>query len=161
MFVSGERAGELARDAAGSLGGVRTLDLLRGAGVGKAELVRDLRGEPAYWLVPFFIHERVAGFARVLGDGRVAHIGAFGSGDERSAVTGIDSSQAGRIASGRINSEAGESASEPVFVHDGPIGREAWLVEVRRDGRPIRWIFVVSPSSVYERPAGTFPGAGE
>lgn len=46
-----------------------------------------------------------------------------------------------------------ELASEPVFVHDGPIGKKAWLDEVSMHGKPSRWIFV-SRELVYERRAG-------
>jgi len=48
----------------------------------------------------------------------------------------------------------GEAAADPVFIHDGPVGKEAWLIEVMRDRVPIRWIFV-TPAFIYERPAGT------
>ncbi len=159
--MSEERAVELAKGEMGSLSGVRTLASLRTASVGKPVLVRDLRKEPSYWLVPFIISGKAAGFARVLGDGKVAHIGAFGAGDTRKVVTGIDAPEARRVAAGRISPEKGETLGEPVFVHDGPIGREAWLVEALKGGRPTRWIFIVSPSAVYERPAGEMPGTNE
>jgi hypothetical protein len=29
-----------------------------------------------------------------------------------------------------------------MYVHDGPPGREAWVIEVSRQGRATRWIFV-------------------
>jgi hypothetical protein len=41
-----------------------------------------------------------------------------------------------------------------MFVHDGPPGREAWLVPVAvGGGRITRWIFV-SEGGIYERTAG-------
>jgi len=52
-----------------------------------------------------------------------------------------------------VRVESGDSALEPVYVHDGPYGREAWLVEVLRNGRPNRWIFV-TPAFIYERTCG-------
>lgn len=161
MFVSEEQARELAKSEAGTLSGVRALEPLREASVGKPVLVRDLRKEPSYWLVPFLVNGKVASFARVLGNGSVAHFGAFNPGDARKVVTGVDADEARKVAASRISPEKGESLAEPVFVHDGPIGREAWLVEVLKDGRPERWIFVVSPSAVYERHAGEIPNTRE
>ena len=49
--------------------------------------------------------------------------------------------------------EPGETASPPRFVHDGPPGREAWLIETRRAGRPARWI-TVTPGGASPREAG-------
>jgi hypothetical protein len=46
-----------------------------------------------------------------------------------------------------------ETMAEPMYVHDGPIGREAWLVVIRDHGVPTRWVFV-TPGGSYERPAG-------
>jgi hypothetical protein len=73
-------------------------------------------------------------------------------------VTRIDAGAAAAQAAGRVHGARGETAAAPVYVHDGPPGREAWLVEVSRGGRPTRWIFV-TPGAVYERPAGTLQGA--
>ena len=47
-----------------------------------------------------------------------------------------------------------ESVAEPVFVHDGPIGREAWLVVISSKTRPHRWVFVTKGGH-YERAAGS------
>ena len=121
-------------------------------------LVRNVLKDPSYWLVPVLIQERVVGFVRVLGTGRVAAIGTFYQDPKEieacpSTVTGIDAAKARRRAEERIHPEQGEEASDPVFVHDGPPGREAWLIEVIKEGKPHRWIFV-TPAFVYERPAG-------
>jgi hypothetical protein len=66
-------------------------------------------------------------------------------------VTGIDVEEATRRAH-RLIAE-GEQASKPMFVHDGPPGREAWLVTTFIAGLATRWIFV-TPGFTYERRAG-------
>jgi hypothetical protein len=128
------------------------------ASLGQPVLVRDVFKEPSYWVVPVIIRERVAGFIRVLGTGRIAAVGVFYRDPKQieacpTTITGVDASEASRLATERIDSEQGEAASEPVFVHDGPPGREAWLIEVIKKDKPSRWIFV-TPAFVYERVAG-------
>ena len=120
-----------------------------GADVGEAVLVRDLARAPSYWLVPIVSAGRVEGAIRVLGSGVVAAIEQFSC--PAPVVTGIDAAQARRLAAEHIGGD--ESVAEPVYVHDGPPGREAWLVESSKGGKPARWIFVTA-GGVYERPAG-------
>lgn len=131
---------------------------LRASTIGGAVLVKDILGDPSYWLVPLEIEGRTAGFARVLGSGEVSALGVFYSDPSRighcpKLVTGIDAGEASRRAAEAIDFEKGETASEPVFVHDGPRGREAWLIEVAEGGIPRRWIFVTA-AFTYERAAG-------
>lgn len=129
------------------------------ATLGQPVLTLDILKQPSYWIIPVLIKERVAGFVRVLGLGEVSAIGTFYRDSKHiiscpTIITGIDISEASRRAKGRIHLEQGEIALEPVFVHDGPPGREAWLIEVTREGKPNRWIFV-TPAFIYERQAGT------
>jgi hypothetical protein len=131
---------------------------LRQATIGDPVLVHTVFGEPSYWMAPAYIGEHVAGFVRVLGSGRVASVGTFYTNRSRlsscpAIVTGIDNAEAARRAAGRIRVDEGDVALEPVYVHDGPYGREAWLVEVRRADHPGRWIFV-TPAFTYERASG-------
>ena len=128
------------------------------AQLGRPVLVRTVFGQKSYWLVPAIIRDRAVGFVRVLGDGRAAAVGAFCQDPSRldmcpSVVTGITAQDALDMAKGRISPSRGESASAPVFVHDGPQGREAWLVEVKVAEKPTRWMFV-TPGGIYDRPAG-------
>jgi hypothetical protein len=160
VFVSSDQALDYAREE------IRQTQIERdpvfvpwsGASLEQPVLVRDVFKNPSYWLVPVLIQERVAGFVRVLETGRVAAIGAFYQDPIEieacpTTVTGIDAAEASRRAEERIHAEQGEVASDPVFVHDGPPGREAWLIEVIKEGRPCRWIFV-TPAFVYDRLAG-------
>jgi hypothetical protein len=67
-------------------------------------------------------------------------------------VTGLDAAQVRQRAAERTSSD--EVLGEPRLVHDGPPGREVWLVEVLKENRLVRWIFL-NASGAYERPAGT------
>jgi len=130
---------------------------LNNASIGNPIMVKNVFRQPSYWLVPLLKKDRVAGFVRVLLNGKIAHIGTFYRPASElhynpTVVTGIESSRAFKMATERIRKEV-ETASEPAFVHDGPIGREAWLVEVSMYGKPNRWIFVTA-QGVYERRAG-------
>lgn len=122
----------------------------QGAAAGEPLLVRDLAGRPSYWLVPVVAAGRTVGTVRVLEDGRVAALEAPRPG---ATVSSLDAAEAARRAAREVDAEGGESAAEPELVHDGPPGREAWRIEVSREGRPARWLFV-TPGGVYERPAG-------
>jgi hypothetical protein len=131
---------------------------LRDAIIGDPVLVHTVFGEPSYWMAPACIAGHVAGFVRVLGSGRVASVGTFCTSPSHLAscpavVTGIDRAEAARRAAAQIRTEAGDVALEPVYVHDGPYGREAWLVAVRRHNQAHRWIFV-TPAFTYQRPSG-------
>ena len=131
-------------------------EVLRNTTAGNPIMVKNVMKQPSYWIVPLLEEKRIAGFARVLLNGKIAHLGSYlqssGSEQNMAVLTGIDSSKAYELAGERIRKGV-EFSSEPIFVHDGPIGSEAWLVEVSMGGKPNRWIFV-SGQSVYERPAG-------
>jgi hypothetical protein len=125
-------------------------------------LVHDVAGTPSYWLVPFVARDRAVAFARVDKRGRTMAIGSAcrTPGDIASCprvVTGITAEEAvARVrAEGRL--APGEAIAETRYVHDGPPGREVWLVATTLDGRPNRWLFV-SRAGVYERPAGARVG---
>jgi hypothetical protein len=126
--------------------------------VGEPVLVYDVQGHPSYWLVPFMVDDCAAGFIRVLSSGRVFAVGTFCVHPEQLAkcpmvVTGITAEEALHLVRDSVKLKADETPAEPVFVHDGPFGREAWLVEISRGARPYRWIFVTQ-GGCYERPAG-------
>lgn len=160
MFVSADQAVEIARTE------IKRTEIQRDpmfapwsdASLGQPVLVENVFKESSYWLVSVLIQERVVGFVRVIGTGRVVAIGAFYQDPKQiddcpTTVTGISAVEASRRAEERIHREQGEVASDPVFVHDGPQGREAWLIEAIKEGRPHRWIFV-TPAFVYERSGG-------
>jgi len=156
MLVSSDAAAEFAQRELAALS--QADDPVTGswerASCGRPLLVRDLRKAPSYWLVPVISGGKVAGAIRVMSDGVVAAVERFRQPAE--IVTGIDATEARRRAAERI--APGEALGEPLFVHDGPPGREAWLVEVQHDKRAVRWIFL-NTGGVFERPAGTLRSA--
>jgi hypothetical protein len=124
--------------------------------VGAPVMVEDIAGAPSYWLVPFMSSGHVIGSARVDASGRVMTIGMSRSRTGRvedcpRVVTLVTAEEAASAAHEVL--EQGEDALPPRFVHDGPPGREAWLVETQRAGRRARWI-TVTPGGTSARPAG-------
>lgn len=120
-------------------------------------IVHDVFGRPSYWLVPVEAGGHAVGFVRISATGQVIEAGIFCKDPKRLSQcpklgTGISCHEALKRASKMINASV-EFLETPLFVHDGPVGREAWLVQVLRSGQPQRWLFVTS-AGVYERPAG-------
>ena len=126
--------------------------------IGEPAAVCDVAGPPSYWLAPFVKEGRVIGFVRIGADGGTMAVGVTcRTPDNIAACPALVTGISGEEASARVRSEValveGEALSTPRFVHDGPPGREAWLVESRVGARPHRWFFV-SQAGVYQRPAG-------
>ena len=124
--------------------------------VGAPVMVEDIAGGPSYWLVPFTASGHVIGSARVDATGRVMTIGMSRSRTGRledcpRVVTLLTAEEAASLS--RAVLESGEVALPPRFVHDGPRGREAWLIETQRAGRRARWI-TVTPGGASARPVG-------
>jgi len=126
----------------------------RGAAPGEPRLVHDLRGEPAYWLVPVRHQGTTVGAVRVLASGKAAASIAYRAGSD---LLALNPTQILKQAGSAIAEHRGERAGAVLLVHDGPPGREAWRVEVLRDDRLLRWIFV-TPGGIYDRAPGN---AGE
>ncbi|WP_144299760.1 hypothetical protein [Elioraea rosea] len=123
---------------------------------GAPVMVEDLSGAPSYWLVPLEAKGRAIGAARVDERGHVMTIGLICRTPDRieacpRVVTLLTAEEAEAAARSVLG--PGETASPPRFVHDGPPGREAWLIETSRDARPARWI-TVTPGGATARPAG-------
>lgn len=121
--------------------------------VGEPVLVRTVTGEPSYWLVPVELGNRAIGFVRVTNEGRAVASGAFyrdpGNLDGAPAVvTGITAAEARE----RIAEMLGRDVvvADPVYVHDGPPGREAWLIRVR-EGDGVTKLLFVTAAGWYER----------
>jgi hypothetical protein len=124
--------------------------------VGAPVMVTDITGTPSYWLVPLEVANRAIGAARVDAQGRVLTIGLICREGTRiedcpKVVTLLSAEEA--AAKARTVLESGEEALPPRFVHDGPPGREAWLIETRLDQQPARWI-MVTPGGTTSRRAG-------
>jgi len=121
-------------------------------------LVHDVFRHPSYWLVPLQTDDHVVGFVRVSGSGIVLATGTFCRDFKNlstcpKVATGISLEEVIRIVHEEIKFGPHESAGAPIFVHDGPVGREAWLVSTVRSGKPERWIFITQ-GGIYQRQAG-------
>jgi hypothetical protein len=106
------------------------------AAAGEPVLVHTLERDPSYWVVPVEGTGGLVGFVRVSADGEPVASGRLGTGpvNDPPVVTWITAEQAAE----KARAEAGPEAivSHPLYVHDGPPGREGWLVETREpDGR--------------------------
>jgi hypothetical protein len=121
--------------------------------VGEPVLVRAVTGEPSYWLVPVELDDRAIGFVRVTTEGKAVASGALYRDPTRlngapPVVTGITAAEARERVADALG--AGAVAGEPVYVHDGPPGREAWLIRVREPDGATRLLFVTA-AGWYER----------
>ena len=117
------------------------------ATVGEPVLVRTAAGEASYWLVPVELHARAIGFVRVTREGEAVASGALYRDPDRleaapRVVTGITGAEAREQAAAVVGPEA--VLHDPVFVHDGPPGREAWLIRAQQSDGSSRWLFVTA-----------------
>jgi hypothetical protein len=126
--------------------------------VGEPQMVRSVLGEPSYWLVPGFAAGQMRVLARILRDGRLATIAQLRepAADCAAAVTGMSAPQALQFRAVVESQQPGGTVSSPTLVHDGPVGREAWLYQVRLSAGLIIWTFATAGGS-YSRPAGAMP----
>jgi hypothetical protein len=134
--------------------------LTGGAVAGEPVAVRTPEGELGYWLVPGAREGRIVAVARVLPDGRLATVAELRepAADAAEAVTGLSEGGAEHVAGGLRVGDA--QVFGPMLVHDGPIGREAWLCVVTGVDGYRRWVFATG-GGTYERPADTpLLGAG-
>lgn len=123
------------------------LEMWNGARAGEPVLVHTLAGEPSYWLVPVEAAGRLVGFVRVSGKGNAVAGGTLGRevAAAPSVVTWITAEEAAERA--RATAGPGAEISQPVYVHDGPPGREAWRVDVLEpDGG--RRVLLVTPGGM-------------
>jgi hypothetical protein len=124
-------------------------------GAGEPEAVHTSKGKLAYWLVAGLHQGRVRAVARILLDARVATVGLVKGtpADAPEAATGLSAAGASRLAKELLAQYPDSQVSSPMLVHDGPVGREAWLFTVKRkSGQPL-WIFATG-GGTYSRHAG-------
>jgi len=127
--------------------------------VGTPELVHQVGGEPSYWLVPGLLEGRVEVVARILDSGRLATIARLPEpvSDCAAAVTGMSANQAVGYAREVEARYAGKLISGPMLIHDGPVGREAWLYSVSNASAGVIWVFATA-GGTYTRTTTLPPG---
>jgi hypothetical protein len=124
-------------------------------------LVKDLEGNPSYWLVPVALEDRLLGFLRLGLEGDLIAYGRFGQAQQLRDFPSL-SYLSRETADTEIRQAFGDSYEEispPQLVHDGPVDRIAWLSRGRSvDGTRalLFWTFGTS----YSRPEGEEPGYG-
>lgn len=126
--------------------------------VGEPVCVYTIDSRPSYWRVPLEVQGRVIGFARVAATGDLQAIGVTCRSREAlascsSVTTGLSAEEAQERVRNEGLLDADETMQLPIYVHDGPPGREAWLLATTRGGHPARWFFV-TPGGVTQRTAG-------
>ena len=122
--------------------------------VGAPERVYSPEGRLAYWLVPGLVGGQIQAIARILKGGRVATVGDLRAAvtDCAQAVTGLSATEASQLTKDLAVRYPAARILRPLLVHDGPVGREAWLHHVRSTAQDL-WIFATG-GGVYSRPAG-------
>lgn len=128
---------------------------------GQPEQVSTPDGVPAYVLVPDRRENGVVAIARVLMDGRVASVARLAQPvpDCATAVTGLAASAIGALAEEIAREQNGSLLAEPRLVHDGLVGREAWLLTLEMPGGVQRWVFATA-GGTYARAPGEGPRGG-
>jgi hypothetical protein len=125
------------------------------AGRAQPMLVKDLAGDPSYWLVPIELEDRLVGFLRLGLDGAVLAYGRFGQARELRGFPAL-SYLSEQTADSEIREAFGDDCEEigrPQLVHDGPVDRIAWLSRGRSaDGT--RMLLFWTFGSAYSRPEG-------
>jgi len=122
---------------------------------GEPERVDTPEGALAYFLVPDRRDEGIVAVARVLPDGRVASVARLTApaADCAVALTGLGAARVEMLAEDIAARHGAMRVGKPRLVHDGPIGREAWLLVVAEPGGTRRWVFVTA-GGTYARMAG-------
>ena len=124
-------------------------------------LVKDIDGNPSYWLVPVASGDRLVGFLRLGLEGDLLAYGRFGQGRQLCDFPPLSylSNENAEREIYKAFGDSHEEISPPRLVHDGPVDRIAWLSKGRSvDGTKMLlfWTFGTS----YSRPEGEEPEYG-
>lgn len=136
----------------------RMLEPWCAADVGTPLLVRTTDLDPSFWIVPVRAGDVVLGYVTVGLEGDPhGHAYLYERPDqlERCAkvVTRITADAARRLAVAHLADRSELTVGGPVFVHDGPANRLAWMMEAWDSERLVARLFA-TPGHVYERPVG-------
>jgi hypothetical protein len=130
----------------------------RESALGQRLLVRTVELEGTFWMVPVERPGQALGYISVATDGRLTgHAYLYQDPADLSTcpptVTRISATEARALGAELLQAYAGAAISDPVYVHDAPHGRLAWMIEVHTKDELITRIFV-TPGYVCERKAG-------
>ncbi|HUB47278.1 MAG TPA: hypothetical protein VMB73_20020 [Acetobacteraceae bacterium] len=122
---------------------------------GEPEYVRpaDVTPEPGYWLVAGRSNNTIQAVARILRDGRVATVGHISApaADAAEAVTGLSGARVASLTGDIAREHGGRIVSGPVLVHDGPVGREAWLLVLQQESGETLRVFATAGGTYVRR----------
>ncbi|MFN8468755.1 MAG: hypothetical protein U0X20_24565 [Caldilineaceae bacterium] len=130
----------------------------RRARVGSPVLVHTSNGEPAFWLAPYEIHDKVCGFAEVNLDGNVGRVAILGASpdDNQSWIdrSFFDRPPTAVLDELRVKHED-STLSVPLLSFDATPVRWGWKVDAvsTRSGALVTTAFI-TPGGWYERPPG-------
>lgn len=127
----------------------------REAVLGDPVLVRTVELEKSFWIVPVERSGQTLGHIDISSDGDIWGYAFFYSNPADLSVcppfaTRISAEEAREVAADILKTYTGGEFSSPVFVHDGPHNRLAWMIEVREKDKLASRVFV-TPGYAYER----------
>jgi hypothetical protein len=137
----------------------------REAVLGDPILVRTVELKNSFWIVPVERPGQALGYISIGPDGRVMGYAYLYHNPADLSVcpalaTRISAEEARELADDLLKAYGGARFSDPVFVHDGPTSRLAWMIEVRAEDELVSRVFV-TPGYAYERRIGDeFPPPG-
>jgi hypothetical protein len=137
----------------------------RQSSIGEPFLVHTVAHEPAFWLVPVVRERLVLGSIEIGLDGALwgqsfFYITPDSLEDCPTVVTRIPAEEARRLAAPFVAHYPGAEASPPVYVHDGPRNRLAWMIEIARAGEQLSRIFVTPGHAWEQHPSDPPPQPG-
>jgi len=127
----------------------------REAVTGDPVLVRTMELKASFWIVPVERLGQALGHIDISPDGRVMGSAYLyqNPADLSSCpplVSRISAEEARKLANDLLEPYSGARFSDPLFVHDGPHSRLAWMIEVRAEDELVSRVFI-TPGIVYER----------
>jgi len=139
----------------------RMLRPWRSASTADPLMVRTVERKPSFWLVPVVQRDRVLGHIEIGRDGDVwGHTYFYFQPDDLNGcpavVTRISEREAIELSKRIRACHPDADFGEPVFVHDGPRSRLAWMIGVNIDGELVSRIFA-TPGYAYQRDVSELP----
>lgn len=130
----------------------------REAALGDPVLVHTVESKASFWIIPVERLGQALGHINISREGRVMGYAYLYQDPADLSVcpplaTRLSAEEARELAGDLLNAYSGARFSDPVFVHDGPTSRLAWMIEVRAEDELISRVFV-TPGYAYERRMG-------
>lgn len=117
--------------------------VIRNARSEKLLLVKNLTGNPSYWIALVTYHHRIAGFLHIGLDGKLLAYGRFGQGQDIGSYYPPQYFQKKYVKNEMLKAfnSVYDIISSPQLVHDGPLERITWLAIGKRKNMPDELLF--------------------